>query len=63
MKIKALVGFSGILSMAEGEELEYDNKEVIEDLKQAGYIEIVEKADSKIPQKKEEKKNEGKRNK
>ena len=38
MRIKALCSFSGVISMAAGEELEYENQEVIDDLLQAGYI-------------------------
>ena len=41
MKIKALVPFSGVLTMAPGEIREYNNKEVIADLLRAGYIEEV----------------------
>ena len=41
MKIKALVPFSGVLTMAPGEVREYSNKEVITDLLKAGYIEEV----------------------
>ena len=40
MKITALVGFSGVLTMAAGETREYDNDLVIQDLLEAGYIEI-----------------------
>ena len=38
MRIKALCAFSGVISMAAGEELEYENQTVIDDLLQAGYI-------------------------
>ena len=41
MKIKAKVGFSGVLSMGKGEIREYDNEAVLSDLLQAGYIEEV----------------------
>lgn len=41
MKIKALVSFSGALSMFAGEEREYGDKAVLSDLLQAGYIEEV----------------------
>ena len=41
MKIKALVSFSGRLSMAKGEIGEYSDKTVLSDLLSAGYIEEV----------------------
>ncbi|WP_312371855.1 hypothetical protein [Lachnoclostridium sp.] len=41
MKIKALESFSGAFSMYKGEICDCENKEVIEDLFQAGYIEKV----------------------
>lgn len=41
MKIKAKVSFSGVLSMGLGEVRECDDKELLEDLLQAGYIEEV----------------------
>lgn len=41
MKIKALVPFSGVLTMAPGEVREYSDKEVLADLLRAGYIEEV----------------------
>lgn len=50
MKYKAIVGFSGIVSMAEGEIMEIADKAISDDLFQAGYIKAVE-----------ETKNEGKR--
>lgn len=56
MKIRALVSFSGVLSMGKGQETEYDNEVVLQDLLQAGYIEEIE-----TPQK-GAKKNENKRN-
>ena len=48
MRIKALCSFSGVISMAAGEELEYENQTVIDDLLQAGYI----KAESSAAHKK-----------
>ena len=43
MKVKALVNFSGIVSMSKGEEKDIENKFVLEDLIRAGYIEEVKK--------------------
>lgn len=42
MKIKALTSFCGVLTMAKGQVLEYDNEVVLQDLLQAGYIEPLE---------------------
>lgn len=41
MKIKALTSFSGALTMYKGQTMEYDDKVVLQDLLQAGYIEEV----------------------
>lgn len=41
---KALVSFSGIISMTAGEVKEITNKEVIKDLLNAGYIEEIKTA-------------------
>lgn len=41
MRIKALVSFSGAFSMYKGEIKTLDNKEMLKDLMQAGYIEEV----------------------
>lgn len=41
MKVKALVNFSGIISMLKGEEKEICDKFILEDLIKAGYIEEV----------------------
>ena len=41
MKYRALVSFSGIISMAKGEEKEISDKELISDLLKAKYIEEV----------------------
>lgn len=38
MKIKALTSFSGALTMHKDEVIEYDNRVVLDDLLQAGYI-------------------------
>ena len=43
MKYKALVGFSGIVSMAKGEVKELTNPAIIDDLLSANYIEEVKK--------------------
>lgn len=42
MKVKALVSFSGAFSMYKGEVKECNDKVVLQDLLQAGYIEKVE---------------------
>ena len=41
MKFKALVSFSGILSMKKNEVREIENKIIYKDLLQAGYVEEV----------------------
>ena len=46
MRYKALISFSGIVSMAEGEVREISDKALIDDLTDAGYITEV-KADNK----------------
>ena len=43
MKYKALVGFSGKVTMRKGEIKEIKNKEIVVDLIKAGYIEPIEK--------------------
>ena len=43
MKYKALVGFSGAISMSNGEVMEIKDKDLIADLTKAGYIEPIEK--------------------
>lgn len=50
MKVKANVSFSGLVSMAIGEELDIKDKVILEDLLKAGYVEEV-KTDTK-PKKK-----------
>lgn len=42
MKIRALVSFSGALTMFPGEEMECNDKVVLQDLLNAGYIEEVQ---------------------
>ena len=44
MKIKAIVSFSGILSMSAGEIIDCDNAEVVNGLLDAGYVEEVKEA-------------------
>ncbi|MGG3623859.1 hypothetical protein ABES25_09940 [Bacillus gobiensis] len=41
MKVKALVSFSGIVTMTKGEEKEISNKEIYQDLLKANYVEEV----------------------
>lgn len=62
MKIRALVSFSGVLSMGKGQVMEYDNKVVLQDLLQAWYIEEVkqEKATTKGGKVNESKRNKSK---
>lgn len=57
MKIKALVSFSGAFSMYKGETKECNDKVILQDLLQAGYVEEV-----KEKPKKDVKSNESKRN-
>lgn len=45
MKVKALVSFSGLVTMHAGEETVLRDSKIVADLRQAGYIEIVEKKD------------------
>lgn len=54
MKYKALVSFSGLLTMAEGDEREIPDKAIANDLLKAGYI-MELKADRKPRRKKGEK--------
>jgi len=56
MKVKALVSFAGAFSMYQGEVKEINDKHILEDLLQAGYVEKVEEPE------KGDKKNESKRN-
>ena len=48
MKVKALVNFSGIVSMSKGEEKDIENKFILEDLIRAGYIEEVKASKKKV---------------
>jgi hypothetical protein len=41
LKVKALVSFSGIVTMTQGEVKEIPNKEIYQDLLRAGYVEEV----------------------
>lgn len=53
MLYKALISFSGLLSMSEGEVKEILNQEIIDDLLGAKYIEpVVDKKDNKPGRKK-----------
>lgn len=47
MKIKALKSFVGILSMHEGQVIEYDNKVVLDDLIKNKYVKEVSEIESK----------------
>lgn len=47
MKIRALESFSGALTMIKGEETEYNNNVVLQDLLQAKYIEEVKEVKPK----------------
>lgn len=58
MRIRALVSFSGALSMYKGQEIEFNDKEIIKDLLRAEYIEEVKPEKPK----KDVKSNESKRN-
>lgn len=60
MDVKALVSFSGVFSMYKGEVKECNDRVVLQDLLNAGYVEKV-KAETATP--KGGKQSEGKRNK
>ena len=47
MKYKALVSFSGLVSMRKGEIKEINDKNIVTDLIRAGYIEPIEKPKTK----------------
>lgn len=49
MKVKALVSFSGTVSMAVGEVAEIGEGEVLTDLLRAGYVQEAEKAKAVKP--------------
>ena len=42
MKIKAKISFCGGLTMAKGEEKEIKNNKIVDDLIEAGYVEVIE---------------------
>ncbi len=48
MKVKALVSFSGIVTMSKGEEKEITNKEIFKDLLKANYVEEVKSSKRKV---------------
>ena len=48
---RALVSFSGVISMAKDEVREITNKDTVKDLIKAGYIEVVKSSDTKELQK------------
>lgn len=48
---KALISFSGVISMVAGEVKEIADKEIVKDLLQAGYIEEVKSAKENKPKK------------
>lgn len=54
MKVKAKVGFSGVISMSVGQVGEIEDKELLSDLIQAGYVEEAEpeKAEKPVPKRK-----------
>ncbi len=56
MRYKALISFSGIVSMAEGEVREISDKALIDDLTKAGYIKAVKAEDKQQKPKSKEKK-------
>lgn len=41
MKVRAMVNFSGLITMHQGEERELTNKFLFSDLLEAGYIEVI----------------------
>jgi hypothetical protein len=47
MKVRALIGFSGLVSMRKGEVKEIRDKDIVADLLRAGYIEPIEKPKNK----------------
>ena len=47
MKVKALVSFSGLVSMRKDEIKEINDKNIVTDLIRAGYIEPIEKQKNK----------------
>lgn len=59
MKVKAVISFSGILSMAAGEVRDLPNGDMLQDLLRAGYV--LEESPTEQPAKKAVKKREAKR--
>lgn len=57
MAYRALVSFSGIISMAMGEIREIDDEPIAKDLLRAGYIEELKEMDSKVAESSKETKN------
>lgn len=51
MKVKALVSFSGLFSMANGEVAECPDEDILQDLLRAKYVEPVKDTESKSPEK------------
>ena len=47
MKVKALIGFSGLVSMRKGEVRDIRDKAIVTDLLRAGYVEQIEKPKKK----------------
>ena len=47
MKVRALIGFSGLVSMRKGEVKEIRDKAIVTDLLRAGYVEQIEKPKNK----------------
>lgn len=53
MKVKAKISFCGALTMAKGETLPIDDNKVVDDLIEAGYVEVVEEKEPKSEPEKE----------
>ena len=47
MKVRALISFSGLVSMRKGEVKEIRDKNIVTDLLRAGYVEQIEKQKNK----------------
>ena len=47
MKVKALIGFSGLVSMRKGEVKDIRDKAIVTDLLRVGYVEQIEKPKNK----------------
>lgn len=48
MKVKALISFSGLISMTVGEEKDIADKEVLTDLLKAQFVEKIKTEDKKV---------------